>query len=166
MDLAGWLRSLGLPQYEQAFRDNAIDWDLLPHIQHRGLAVRRSSFRLVFILRGLSAEAIQNSLLRFQSLGMSVATERQPASQRGSGSVAEQRSGAQIGERRGFAHIAPLEFERTAGECRRLADVADLDDHMANLTGRALCAEHGIFPSGNRGFLAFRQNIGVPKMND
>jgi G3E family GTPase len=35
---------------------------------------RRS--RLVFILRGLAAEAIQNSLLRFQSLGLSAATDR------------------------------------------------------------------------------------------
>lgn len=36
---------------------------------------RRS--RLVFILRGLSAEVIRNSLLRFQSLGLSVAAEGQ-----------------------------------------------------------------------------------------
>jgi class 3 adenylate cyclase/tetratricopeptide (TPR) repeat protein len=32
MDLADWLRSLGLPQYEQAFRDNALEWDLLPQL--------------------------------------------------------------------------------------------------------------------------------------
>jgi G3E family GTPase len=37
---------------------------------------RRS--RLVFILRGLSAEAIQSSLLRFQSLGLSAATGGKP----------------------------------------------------------------------------------------
>ena len=30
MDLSGWLRSLGLEQYEEAFRDNAIEPDLLP----------------------------------------------------------------------------------------------------------------------------------------
>src|SRR5689334_1568459 len=30
MDVAAWLRSLGLPQYEQAFRDNDIGADLLP----------------------------------------------------------------------------------------------------------------------------------------
>ena len=30
MDVTAWLRSLGLEQYEQAFRDNAIEPDLLP----------------------------------------------------------------------------------------------------------------------------------------
>ncbi len=38
---------------------------------------RRS--RLVFVLRGLTAEAIQNSLLRFQALGMSAGTGGGPA---------------------------------------------------------------------------------------
>jgi class 3 adenylate cyclase len=32
MDLPAWLRSLGLEQYEQAFRDNAIDPDDLPRL--------------------------------------------------------------------------------------------------------------------------------------
>ena len=32
MDLAHWLRSLGLERYEQAFRDNEIDVDLLPNL--------------------------------------------------------------------------------------------------------------------------------------
>ncbi len=30
MDLGGWLRSLGLKQYEAAFRENAIDETVLP----------------------------------------------------------------------------------------------------------------------------------------
>src|SRR5262245_64613341 len=30
MDVAGWLRGLGLERYEQAFRDNAIDAEVLP----------------------------------------------------------------------------------------------------------------------------------------
>src|SRR5689334_23013164 len=30
MDVAAWLRSLGLSQYERAFRDNDVDADLLP----------------------------------------------------------------------------------------------------------------------------------------
>ena len=29
MDIAAWLRHLGLQQYEQAFRDNAIDAEVL-----------------------------------------------------------------------------------------------------------------------------------------
>jgi SAM domain (Sterile alpha motif) len=32
MDLGGWLRSLGLEQYEAAFRDNAIEETLLPNL--------------------------------------------------------------------------------------------------------------------------------------
>ena len=32
MDLAVWLRSLGLERYEAAFRDNEIDWEALPKL--------------------------------------------------------------------------------------------------------------------------------------
>src|SRR6516165_12517440 len=32
MDLGGWLRSLGLEQYEAAFRENAIDESVLPDL--------------------------------------------------------------------------------------------------------------------------------------
>ncbi|WP_280801621.1 adenylate/guanylate cyclase domain-containing protein, partial [Mesorhizobium sp. LNHC232B00] len=32
MDIATWLRGLGLQQYEQAFRDNAIDAEVLPEL--------------------------------------------------------------------------------------------------------------------------------------
>ena len=32
MDLGGWLRSLGLEQYEAAFRENAIDGAALPNL--------------------------------------------------------------------------------------------------------------------------------------
>jgi hypothetical protein len=32
MDLPAWLRSLGLEQYEQSFRDNAIEPDVLPRL--------------------------------------------------------------------------------------------------------------------------------------
>ena len=32
MDVGGWLRSLGLGQYEANFRDNKIDADVLPQL--------------------------------------------------------------------------------------------------------------------------------------
>ena len=32
MDVAAWLRSLGLERYEPAFRDNEIDWEALPKL--------------------------------------------------------------------------------------------------------------------------------------
>ena len=32
MDIGGWLRGLGLERYEQAFRENRIEADLLPSL--------------------------------------------------------------------------------------------------------------------------------------
>ena len=32
MDIAAWLRGLGLGQYEQTFRDNAVDAEILPKL--------------------------------------------------------------------------------------------------------------------------------------
>ncbi len=32
MDIGGWLRRLGLERYEHAFRDNEIDWAVLPKL--------------------------------------------------------------------------------------------------------------------------------------
>ena len=37
MDVGDWLRSLGLPQYEAAFRENAIDSDVLPELSEGDL---------------------------------------------------------------------------------------------------------------------------------
>jgi class 3 adenylate cyclase len=37
MDVGGWLRGLGLGQYETNFRDNKIDADLLPRLTDGGL---------------------------------------------------------------------------------------------------------------------------------
>ena len=32
MDVAEWLRGLGLERYEAAFRDNEIDWEAVPKL--------------------------------------------------------------------------------------------------------------------------------------
>ena len=32
MEIAVWLRKLGLERYEQAFRDDEVDWELLPEL--------------------------------------------------------------------------------------------------------------------------------------
>ena len=37
MDLGGWLRSLGLERYEAAFRENAIDFSVLPDVTDQDL---------------------------------------------------------------------------------------------------------------------------------
>jgi len=38
MDIAAWLRDLGLEQYEAAFRDNAVDFEILPELTESDLA--------------------------------------------------------------------------------------------------------------------------------
>ena len=38
MDVGGWLRSLGLGQYEAAFRDNAVDAEVLFELSDSDLA--------------------------------------------------------------------------------------------------------------------------------
>ena len=37
MDIAAWLRSLGLERYEETFRDNEIDWEVLPELNEADL---------------------------------------------------------------------------------------------------------------------------------
>jgi hypothetical protein len=37
VEIAAWLRSLGLERYEQAFRDNEIDWEVLPELNEADL---------------------------------------------------------------------------------------------------------------------------------
>jgi hypothetical protein len=37
MDIGGWLRSLGLEQYETAFHENAIDFNVLPDLTDQDL---------------------------------------------------------------------------------------------------------------------------------
>ena len=32
MDIPAWLRQLGLERYEPAFRENEIDWEVLPEL--------------------------------------------------------------------------------------------------------------------------------------
>src|SRR5277367_4712505 len=60
MDLAGWLRSLGLERYEAAFRDNEIDATVLPNLtaedlKELGIAAlghRRKLLDAIAALRG------------------------------------------------------------------------------------------------------------------
>jgi class 3 adenylate cyclase/predicted ATPase len=64
LDIAGWLRSIGLEQYEQAFRDNAVDADVLPkltddHLKELGLPLghRVRLLRAMGALSGASGPA-------------------------------------------------------------------------------------------------------------
>ena len=46
MDVGGWLRGLGLGQYEAAFRDNEIDGAVLPKLKPQRLVVSTPSIGL------------------------------------------------------------------------------------------------------------------------
>ena len=65
MDISAWLRGLGLEGYEAAFRDNEIDWSLLPKLtaddlKDIGVAAvghRRRLLDAIAMLRSEVAEA-------------------------------------------------------------------------------------------------------------
>jgi class 3 adenylate cyclase len=67
VDIAAWLRELGLERYERAFRDNEIDADLLPNLtaddlKDLGVSLvghRRRLLDAIAALRALEHEAIQ-----------------------------------------------------------------------------------------------------------
>jgi hypothetical protein len=66
MDLGGWLRSLGLEQYETAFRENAIDDTVLPNLTAedlKDLGVRR---KLLMAIAALRTEASAKAPLAFE----------------------------------------------------------------------------------------------------
>jgi hypothetical protein len=44
MDIGGWLRNLGLGQYESGFRDNEIDGEVLPNLTADDLKLIFDSF--------------------------------------------------------------------------------------------------------------------------
>jgi hypothetical protein len=51
VDIGAWLRGLGLGQYEQAFRDNAVDAEVLPELSDADL---EGSARSSATVRGCS----------------------------------------------------------------------------------------------------------------
>ena len=75
MDVGGWLRSLGLEQYEAAFRENDIDETVLPSLTHetlKELGVTAVGHRL----RLLDAIAV----LRGDTTARAASAERTPTS--------------------------------------------------------------------------------------
>jgi predicted ATPase/class 3 adenylate cyclase len=66
VDIAAWLRELGLERYGPAFRENEIDWDVLPELtesdlEELGLPLGPRT-KLLKAIAGLSAEATAVSL--------------------------------------------------------------------------------------------------------
>jgi len=68
MELAVWLRSLGLEQYEAAFRENAIDFSVLPDVtDHRS---DRLQFRCTRTAGAICVRIVRNGPgIGFRGLG-------------------------------------------------------------------------------------------------
>ncbi len=87
MDVGGWLRGLGLGQYEEKFRDNKIDADLLPRLtvddlKDIGVSVvgdRRRLLDAIAILAGTSHPAeVPDSPINPQAKALQASAERRP----------------------------------------------------------------------------------------
>ena len=89
MDLGGWLRSLGLGQYEAAFRENAIDLSVLPELTDQDLKKigvllghRRKILRAISELNSTAASAqaakLTPSVVPPISTVVEAAAERRP----------------------------------------------------------------------------------------
>src|SRR5262245_20286033 len=80
MEVANWLRSLGLERYEPAFRENEIDWVVLPELTDADLEKLGLSLgarkKLLKAFAGLSAE------LRPASVAEAVPSAIAPAAER------------------------------------------------------------------------------------
>ena len=69
MDVGGWLRGLGLDQYEENFRDNKIDADVLPQLtaddlKDIGVSAVGDRRRLLAAIAALSSPTPSRTLLR------------------------------------------------------------------------------------------------------
>ena len=67
MDVGGWLRNLGLDQYEANFRDNKIDTDVLPQLtvddlKDIGVSAVGDRRRLLAAIAALSVETTSASV--------------------------------------------------------------------------------------------------------
>src|SRR5262245_1232074 len=87
MDLGGWLRSLGLGQYEGAFRENAIDLSILPELTDRDLenigvllGNRRKILRAISEINSTAASAAKPTPIVAPPISTAVegAAERRP----------------------------------------------------------------------------------------
>ena len=80
MNVADWLRSLGLERYEPAFRENEIDWAVLPELTDADLEKLGLSLgarkRLLKAIAGLSAEVRPASVTEAVSPAITQAAER------------------------------------------------------------------------------------------
>ncbi|MGO9429661.1 adenylate/guanylate cyclase domain-containing protein, partial [Rhodoblastus sp.] len=82
MDVGGWLRSLGLDQYEGNFRDNKIDADVLPQLtaddlKDIGVSAVGDRRRLLAAIAALSAQ-VPSANAPAPAKGLQISAERRP----------------------------------------------------------------------------------------
>ena len=86
MDVGGWLRGLGLGQYEEKFRDNKIDADLLPRLtvddlKDIGVSVvgdRRRLLDAIAVIAGAGPAIPASPTKSAPSKGLQASAERRP----------------------------------------------------------------------------------------
>src|ERR1700735_2923404 len=83
MDVGGWLRGLGLGQYEEQFRDNKIDADLLPRLtvddlKDIGVSVVGDRRRLLDAIAVIAAAGPGPPTKPTPSKGLQASAERRP----------------------------------------------------------------------------------------
>ena len=83
MDVGGWLRGLGLGQYEQKFRDNKIDADLVPRLtvddlKDIGVSVVGDRRRLLDAIALIAGTGLAPPTKSAPSEGLQASAERRP----------------------------------------------------------------------------------------
>jgi class 3 adenylate cyclase len=83
MDVGGWLRGLGLGQYEEKFRDNKIDADLLPRLtvddlKDIGVSVVGDRRRLLDAIAVIAGAGPASPAKSTPSKGLQASAERRP----------------------------------------------------------------------------------------
>ena len=83
MDVGGWLRGLGLGQYEEKFRDNKIDADVLPRLtvddlKDIGVSVVGDRRRLLDAIAAIAGAGLASPTKSAPSNALQASAERRP----------------------------------------------------------------------------------------
>jgi len=118
MDVAAWLRGVGLPQYEQTFQDNAIDAEVLPQLTDEHL--KELGLPLGHRLRLLNAiAALNESAVASQADSGTATAARSPPGERRQVTV-------MFADLAGFTQLAAeLDAEEVHGVLGRFFETAD-----------------------------------------
>jgi hypothetical protein len=138
MDVGGWLRGLGLGQYEEKFRDNKIDADLLPRLtvddlKDIGVSVvgdRRRLLDAIAILAGTSppAEVPASPIASGPAKGLQAAAARRPITVMFCDLVGSRSLGAKLDAEDWRDLVGPYLDEASAREPQLVATVKALFD--------------------------------------